>query len=86
MNRRDFMATTTAIALAPAFGETRERLVGFGKCGTDQTINETFAIDKWNGKEWVDTYERRTWWLRNGRRNEARYFLSVSDIQFLNRF
>jgi hypothetical protein len=81
MNRRDFLQTTAATLAVPCVGETRERQIGCGYSPTtDELVHQEFATERWNGSQWVDTHERRMWWLQNGERIEKRWKLSRAEV------
>ena len=84
MNRRDFIAAAATVAAAPAIGQTREVRIGCGyDPSSDELIHETFSIERWNGSEWIDTHERRTWFYQHGEKVEKRYKLTAIDLAFL---
>jgi len=88
MDRRTFIAATAALAAAPKLGATRERRIGWGRRGLcidpdPPLVHETFAIERWDGERWVDTYQRREWWYRDGNRVERTWRLTQIEIDWL---
>jgi len=70
----------------PTINETRDRKIGCGYSPTsEELIHEEFAIDRWDGSQWVDTHERWMWLLENSKRIEKRWKLVAIDLYFLGR-
>ena len=82
LTRREALAMTVAIALVPSIGETRERRIGWGRDpDSDRMLHEEYAVERWDGSKWTDTYERRGWWYVRGERVEKRWKLTKMEIE-----
>ncbi len=82
MDRREFIIATSAVAtLLP--GQTRFRRIGYGRDqDSDEILHEEFALERWNGEKWADTFERRMWWMQGGTRQERTWKLSEIERGF----
>jgi len=79
-NRRAFLAAALALPLLP---QLRERRLGCGHHSrTGELLHEAFAVERWTGREWSDTFERRLRWRQGNEWQERRYKLKRPELGF----